>query len=85
LMKEGTMTNTEYRHDYRIGEAVLANLNGVLIPGVIEDKQDGKLLIRLSDPWVNETGQPSDEVWLTPDRPDPSIDEETGGNEALPG
>jgi hypothetical protein len=78
------MTNTEYRHNYTVGEAVLARLNGVLIPGVIEATQDDKLLVRLSQPWVNAAGQQSDEAWLPPDQLDPSIDEETGGKQALP-
>jgi hypothetical protein len=79
-----TMANTGYKHHYTVGEAVLARLNGVLIPGVIEATQEERLLVRLSEPWVNETGQRSDEAWLTPDQVDPSIDEETGGTEALP-
>ena len=79
------MTNASYRHDYRIGDAVLANIDGVQIPGVVEDTRDGKLLVRLSEPWVDETGGKSDEAWLTPDKLDPSLDEETGGTQALPG
>lgn len=78
------MAHAEYKHDYRIGEAVLADINGARIPGVIEDKCDGQLLVRLAEPWVNESGQKSDEAWLTPDKLDPSLDEETGGTEALP-
>jgi len=78
------MTNTSCRHDYRIGDAVLANIDGVQIPGVVEDKRDGKLLVRLSEPWVDQTGRKSDEAWLTPDKLDPSLDEETGGKQALP-
>jgi hypothetical protein len=79
-----TMANTEYKHHYTVGEAVLAHLNGVLIPGVIEATQEERLLVRLSEPWINESGQRSDEAWLTPDLVDPSIEVETGGTEALP-
>jgi hypothetical protein len=79
-----TMANTEYKHHYIVGEAVLAHVSGVLIPGVIEATQEERLLVRLSEPWMNETGQRSDEAWLTPDQVDPSIDEETGGTEVLP-
>ena len=79
------MANTEYKHHYTVGEAVLAHLNGVLIPGVIEATQEERLLVRLSEPWINESGQRSDEAWLTPDLVDPSIEVETGGTEALPG
>jgi len=78
------MTNTEYSHNYTVGEAVLARLDGAQVPGVIEATRDDKLLVRLSEPWVNELGQQSDEVWLTPDQLDPSLDEETGGTQALP-
>ncbi|HEX6507815.1 MAG TPA: hypothetical protein VF221_09310 [Chloroflexota bacterium] len=73
-----------YRHDYRIGEAVLVHTSGVLIPGVIEDKNEGRLLVKMSEPWIDETGKQSDEGWFTPDQLDPSIEEETGGTQALP-
>jgi len=76
--------NTEYRHQYRVGDAVLADLNGARVPGVVEDEQEGKLLIRLAEPWIDETDQKSDEVWLTPDKLAPSLEEETGGSGTLP-
>jgi hypothetical protein len=78
------MTQAEYRHQYRIGDAVLADLAGAPIPGVVEDTQGDKILVRLSEPWVNEAGQGCEEVWLTPEQLDPSLDEETGGTAALP-
>jgi hypothetical protein len=84
-VKGHTMTQADYQHDYSIGDAVLAHIDDVEIPGVVEDKQDGKLLVRLAEPWVDETGRRSDEAWLTPDQLDASIAEETGGTEALPG
>jgi hypothetical protein len=79
------MTNTEYQHEFRIGDAVLADVDGAQIPGVIEDRQGDKLLVRLSEAWVDGTGKKSDEAWLTADKLDPSLEEETGGTEALPG
>lgn len=79
------MTQAEYRHEFQVGEAVLAHINGVPIPGVVEARQGDRLLVRLSEPWVDETGQSSTEVLLTPDELDPSLDEETGGTQALPG
>lgn len=78
------MTQAEYKHEFQVGDAVLVDMNGAQIPGVIEDKQEGKVLVRLSQPWADETGQTSDEAWLTPDKLDPSLDAETGGAEALP-
>lgn len=78
------MTDAKYSHDYQVGEAVLARVDGALIPGIIEDRQEGKLLVRLSKPWTDAAGQRSDEAWFTPDQLDPSLDEETGGTQALP-
>jgi hypothetical protein len=81
------MAEAEYPHTYNVGDAVLARVGGAQIPGVIEDKQDNRLLVRLAEPWVDETGRQSDEAWLTPDQLDPSIEGETdtGGTAALPG
>lgn len=79
------MTEAEYEHEFRVGEAVLADINGARIPGVVEAKQGNRLLVRLSKPWVDQTGKKSDEALLTPDELDPSLDAETGGTEALPG
>jgi hypothetical protein len=79
------MAQTSPQHSYQIGDAVLAILDGVRIPGVIQDQQEGKLLVQLSQPWVDATGQSSDSVWLTPDRLEAYIEEETGGSDALPG
>ncbi len=79
------MTQSEYKHEFQIGDAVLADINGAQIPGVVEARQGERLLVRLSKPWMDATGQKSDEAWLTPDKLDPSLDEETGGTEALPG
>jgi len=79
------VTQADYRHEFQIGEAVLADINGARIPGVVEARQGDRLLVRLSEPWVDQTGQSSTEALLTPDELDPSLDEETGGTEALPG
>lgn len=34
------MTEADYKHEYRVGDAVLADINGALIPGVVEDKRE---------------------------------------------
>jgi hypothetical protein len=79
------MSQAEYRHEFQIGEAVLADINGARIPGVVEARDGDRLLVRLAEPWTDATGRTSDEAWLTSDKLDPSLDEETGGTEALPG
>lgn len=76
------MTNSQ---NFQIGNAVLADYNGAQIPGVVEDVQNGKAYVRLAEPWVDETGQKSDTVWIPTDRLSLYIDEETGSKEALPG
>jgi hypothetical protein len=78
------MANAQSQHDFQIGDAVLADFNGALIPGVVEAKQEDTILVRLSEPWMNEAGQQSDEAWLTPDKLNPAIAEETGEQERFP-
>jgi hypothetical protein len=75
----------QYKQEYQIGQAVLASIGGALIPGVVEATEQDKILVRLSEPWVDESGQKSDEAWLTPDKLNPALEEETGGTQALPG
>lgn len=77
------MTDTGYKHDYQIGDAVLATIGGAQIPGVVEDEQNGRLRVRLSQPWVDETGRQSTEAWLEPGDLSAYL-EETGGTQALP-
>jgi hypothetical protein len=79
------MTGEDSEHEYSIGEAVLAHVGNTPVPGVVEQVEGGRVLVRLSDTWADSTGRDSDEIWLTPDLLDPSIDTETGGEQALPG
>lgn len=81
------MTSPSYEHTYQIGDSVLATVGnaGARIPGVIEAYEDGKYQVSLSQPWVDDQSQEVQDVWLTPDLLDPSIGEETGGTQALPG
>lgn len=79
------MTDSTERHQYQIGDAVLADCRGVRVPGVIEDEEGGQFRVRLSEPWVDETGQSSDSVLLPASSLDPSLEQETGGTELLPG
>jgi hypothetical protein len=80
--EEHTMTSSQ--HQYNIGDAVLVNFDGAQVPGVIQDEGEGRFQIRLAEPWANETGQKSDTIWCTPDRLEAYIEEETGGEQALP-
>lgn len=74
----------ETMHEYQIGDSVLVNLNGAQIPGVIEDEKNNQWMVRIAQPWTDESGRQSDEVWVTQERLTPSR-EETGGTAALPG
>lgn len=78
------MTDASDTHGYNAGDTVLANINGAMIPGVVEGKEGDRFLVRLSTPWTDETGQSSDEAWLTSDKLDPSVGQGTGGTQALP-
>jgi len=78
------MTNSNPKHTYQVGDAVLANLNDARIPGVVEEEHDGKYLVRLADPWTNDAGLKSDTQWLSPELLEPNVNVETGGEQALP-
>ena len=77
------MPNTRFQHDYQVGDAVLADFHGAQIPGVIEDKRDDALLVRLAQPWTDETGEATDSAWLSPGRLSPQLGQ-AGGEQALP-
>ncbi|HZU12058.1 MAG TPA: hypothetical protein VFB58_04395 [Chloroflexota bacterium] len=80
------MADSSTTHQYNIGDAVLVHVSpGVVIPGVIQDEQNGQFTVRLAQPWADETGNKSDTTTVSPDKLDPSIEEETGGETALPG
>lgn len=78
------MTDSSEKHQYNIGDAVLVNFDGAQIPGVIEDEPGGKYVIRLAQPWADETGNTSDTATVGADRLSAYINEETGGQQALP-
>ncbi len=62
-------------HTFEIGDAVLADFGGAQIPGVIEGTQDGQLLVRLAQPWTDETGRQTDNALLSADQLSPIQDE----------
>jgi len=72
------------QHDYQVGDAILANLNDARIPGVIEDVQGGRVLVRLADPWIDDAGLQSDTQWLSDDLVEPYVNSEGGSEQALP-
>lgn len=79
------MTEPNQAQSFEIGDAVLADLNGVQIPGVVEDRDGERFVIRLAEPWADETGNRSDTATLPADKLDASINSETGGEQLLPG
>lgn len=74
---------TDTTHEYQAGDAVLADFDGAQIPGVIEGSQEGRYLVRLSEPWTNATGQQSDEALLPGERLSPLTGDTVSGE--LPG
>ena len=72
-----------YQHKYDVGDSVLVDMNGAQIPGVIEDVDGDVLRIRLAQPWVTETAEPSDTVSVHPDRVSPQLGSD--GTPELPG
>lgn len=77
------MTNNDTQA-FQIGSAVLADLGGAQIPGVIVANDGDRYLVQLSQPWTDETGQQSNTFALAADRLSLAIDQETGGQQALP-
>lgn len=79
------MTENRTQHQYQVGDAVLVDFNAAMIPGVIQDQKDGNFQVRLAKPWADAEGDTSDTAWVGPDKLSPSLEEETGGEQALPG
>jgi hypothetical protein len=78
------MTDTTNQSQYSIGDAVLVDFAGAGIPGVIEASEGGRYLVRLSQPWADETGSKTDTVWVESNRISGFINQETGGGQAVP-
>lgn len=78
------MTNASGNHQYNIGDAVLVSFGAAQVPGVIQDEQNGQFVVRLAQPWADETGNKSDTATVAPDRLSAYINEETGSQQALP-
>lgn len=79
------MSNGGTQHKFQIGDAVLVHTApGVEIPGVIEDQKDDQFQIKLAQPWTDESGNQSPDVWCNPDKLEAYVEEETGGKQALP-
>lgn len=78
------MTDSSGKHQYNIGDAVLVNFDGAQIPGVIEDEPGGKFVVRLAQPWADETGNKSDTATVDASRLSAYVNEETGSEQALP-
>lgn len=75
---------SRYQHDYQIGDAVLVDMGTAQVPGVIIDTQEDAVTVRLSEPWSDETGQASDTVSVDTSKLTTYIQQETGGQQALP-
>lgn len=79
------MNESHADHRFAPGDAVLATVRGAQIPGVITDVQGERILVQVSQPWTDETGQPTDTLALTPKDLSPAIDQSAGGTPELSG
>lgn len=50
----------------RIGDPVLAKHDGNLIPGVVAEVKEEMFLVKLAEPYVEQNGETTDEVWANP-------------------
>jgi len=58
----------DFSHTYNVGDTVLADFDGALIPAIIEAHQDDGFSVRLSRPWTDTQSNVSDSVELPADR-----------------
>jgi hypothetical protein len=75
---------TESSREYQIGDSVLVDMRGALIPGVIDDRDGDRLSVHLAEPWSDESGIPSDSVTVGADQLRPYLEETSTGQQALP-
>lgn len=78
------MTSGQDGSNFTIGDAVLATINGAQFPGVVEDTEEDRVLVRVAQPMRLESGDVTDSVWLSPNQLDRSLNEESSGQQALP-
>lgn len=79
------MSDGGTQHNYQIGDAVLVHIApGVDIPGVIEDQREGEFQVRLAQAWTDDSGNQNADMWVDPSKLEAYIEEETGGQQALP-
>jgi hypothetical protein len=67
-----------------IGDSVLAWHRGNQVPGVVEEIQEHKALVRLAEPYVEETGTTTSEIWCPMSAVEKLLDDATALLE-LPG
>jgi hypothetical protein len=67
--------NTYTHHEYRIGDAVLVQMDGAPVPGVIDTINGEQLQVRLAEPWVQSTGEPQAIVVVSRAQVTPTLDE----------
>lgn len=79
------MTNSQTHHEYAPGDPVLATLQDLQIPGVVTDVQDGRILVELAQPWMDESGQPTTTVALGENALSPLVGGTGASNPALTG
>ena len=61
-------------NDFNPGDSVLARLNDARIPGVVEATDGDRLHIRLSQPWVDDSGTETSTVLLPVSEVEPVLD-----------
>ena len=84
MVKEHVVTESG-AHQYAIGDAVLVDVRGAQIPGVISDREGDQYVVTLAEPWADETGNRSDSVSVPAQQLSPSLESGTGTTQELPG
>lgn len=67
----------------QVGDSVLARRNGTEVPGVVLEVQEDQVLVRLAEPYVEETGETKQEMWYHLDYVDAILDD-SRANPELP-
>jgi hypothetical protein len=50
------------QHEFQVGDSVLVDMSGALVPGVIEEHRGDQCVVRLAQAWSDASGQRSDSV-----------------------
>ena len=67
-----------------VGDSVLAPDHGNLVPGVVTELSESQALVRLAEPYAEQSGRPDSDVWCELDQVIKVLDDATAQPELPP-